>query len=156
MEPGGKRVDRDSFLRPDPQSDINCCVLKMNAAIFRTLLVATSLALIVGVHGGELCAAAGMQAEKGCHDCGCAEECSCKGPATGCSCSKKGVSLKTACGCGCAEPMHMGAMSSWKSFPAQDCAVIAPELIWSSTPSAGESQSWHLAHEHEHPPRSSS
>lgn len=125
----------------------------MNAVVFRVLLVAISLALIVSVHGGEVCAAAAIPADSGCHDCGCATECACKGPATGCACSKNGVSLKSLCNCGCSDTIHMGMASSWKSFPAQTCAVIAPELIWSSAPKAGESQSWRFAYEHEHPPR---
>jgi len=128
----------------------------MNALIFRALPVAISLALIIGVHGAELCTAAGMRAETGCHDCGCASECSCKGSAKGGVCSQKGVSLKTACACGCSEPMHMGAMSSWKSVPAQGCSAIAPELIWWAAPVASQSQSWRLAYEHKHPPRFSS
>lgn len=128
----------------------------MNAVIFRVLLIAISLALIVSVHGGELCAAAAIQADSGCHDCGCASECSCKGPAMSCACSKNGVSLKSICGCGCSDPKHIGIASPWKSFPAQTCAVIAPELIWSSAPRVGESQSWRLAYEHEHPPRTPS
>ena len=127
--------------------------------VFRALSLVFTLALIFCVHGAELSAAAGMQGmqnENGCHDCGCASDCSCKGPAKGCACSQQGVSLKTACGCGCSEPMHMGAASSWKSVPAQGGSTIVPELIWSSLPVADQSQSWRLAYEHKHPPRLSS
>ncbi len=128
----------------------------MHVYAFRVSQFVFSLALILGVHGAEFRSAAALRTATGCHDCGCATECSCRGPVKGCACGQKGTSLKTTCGCGCSKTMHMGATSFWESILCGACTVGAPDPIWTPTPGLGESHSWRLAYEYEHPPRASS
>lgn len=125
----------------------------MNVVISRALPVAISLALIVGVHGTEILATAQPSPQTGCHDCGCASECSCRGPVKGCACNSKGPSIKTNCNCGCSGTIHLGGISSWESVFAGTCGLNRPLLVWSTPPGLGDSEAWRLAFEHEHPPR---
>jgi hypothetical protein len=126
----------------------------MNVIIFRALPIATALALLVGVHGAELLStAAEIHARSGGHDCGCADECGCRGPVKGCNCSSQGTSIKARCGCGCSEPMHRGGATTWESVLTGSCSVGAPILDWSFLSLGSDIHAWRLAFEHEHPPR---
>lgn len=125
----------------------------MNGFIYRTLTVVFALLLVASAHGVELASAATAPARSDCHDCGCASECACRGPAKGCNCGSEGLTVKNACGCGCSDGMHMVGGPSWKSLVARSCGMGAPNVIWTATEALGDGQAWRLAHEHEHPPR---
>ena len=127
----------------------------MKVVVVRTLYVALALVLLSSAHGAELVLTATTPAPSDSHECGCSDGCACKGPAKGCHCSKEGVSLKTACNCGCSGNLHAIGGSSWKSLLNHRCDLLPPDLI--SRPLFGQprSQTWRLAFEHTHPPRAS-
>jgi len=125
----------------------------MNVAVVRTLILALALVIISSANGAELVLTATSPAPSGAHDCGCSDGCACKGPAQGCNCSKKGVSLKTVCDCGCSGNLHAIGGSTCKSLLARSCDLGAPLLISSPLSDVARPQAWRLAFEHRHPPR---
>ena len=125
----------------------------MKVVFLRAVPVALALALMVNVHGTEFLTAIEFQPKTGCRDCACSKDCGCRGPVKSCNCSSEGLDLKARCGCGCSDSTHMTASFSWESVLAQPCAVGKPHLTWSSTTGPGDPQSWRLAHELDHPPR---
>ena len=121
--------------------------------LVRALNVAVALVVLSTAHGGEFVLAVTTPAPAGSHDCGCSDGCACKGPSKGCNCSKKGVTLKNACGCGCSGNLHVMGGSAPKSLLACTCDLGAPVMIWTPLPDMARPQAWRLAFEHRHPPR---
>jgi len=127
--------------------------LKMKAVVVRTLTFALALVLFTGAHGAELVLKSTTPGSSDSHDCGCSDECACRGPVQGCNCSKTGVSLKAVCGCGCSDDLHAIGGLTWKSLLTHRCRLRAPILIWTPLFDQTLSQAWRLAFEHTHPPR---
>ena len=134
---------------------IASAVLKMIVVVVRTLILALALVILSSAHGAELVLTATSPAPSDSHDCGCSDGCACKGPTKGCHCSRKGVSLKSACDCGCSGNLHAIGGSAWKSVLNHCCGLRAPVLISRPLFAQPRPQTWRLAFEHTHPPRAS-